>query len=173
MISIKNLNKEELAETSMVEIAYAVMKENKNPFTYHDLLKQVADIKGMTEEEVNRRISSLYTDLNIDGRFICVGENTWGLRSWYPVEKMEEDFTVVPKTRKKAKAKAADEFEDEEEFEDYEDEFEDLEDELDEISGEEDQEEFEEDLDGFDDSEEDTEEDDLEDEEEFEEEDDL
>ncbi|UOE93977.1 DNA-directed RNA polymerase subunit delta [Alkalihalobacillus sp. LMS39] len=173
MISIKDLNQEELAETSMVEIAYAVMKEHKSPFIYHDLLKQVAEIKSMSEEEVNRRISSLYTDLNIDGRFICVGENTWGLRSWYPVEKMEEDFTVVPKTRKKAKAKAADEFEEEEEFEDYEDEFEDLEDELDEITDEENQEEFEEDLDGFDDNEEESEDEDIEDEEEFEDEDDL
>ncbi|WP_078556186.1 DNA-directed RNA polymerase subunit delta [Bacillus alkalicellulosilyticus] len=147
-MSIKAYGHEELKEMSMIEIAYEVMKEEKNPFTYNDLLKRVADLKGMSNEDVTNRIGALYTDLNIDGRFLCVGANTWGLRSWYPVEKVEEDFTVAPTKPARKKAKAADE--DIEEYEEYEDEFEELEDELDEISAEDDSDEFEsEDLDGF------------------------
>lgn len=31
-------------------------------------------------------IAQLYTEINIDGRFICVGKSLWGLKRWYPTE---------------------------------------------------------------------------------------
>lgn len=148
----------------MIEIAYDILKAEKSTLSYNDLLNRVVELKGMTEQERERRISYLYTNLNVDGRFVCLGDNMWGLRTWYLIEKLEEDIITAKPARKKGKATLDDE-EDvfEEDFEEYEeDEFEDLEDELDELSDEEDQDEFEdEDLDGF------NEEEDSEEEEEF------
>ncbi|MDE5414668.1 DNA-directed RNA polymerase subunit delta [Alkalihalobacterium chitinilyticum] len=154
-MSISAYSREELEELSMVEVAYHVLKENKQQtFNYFDLLNRVVELKGMSEEEKKKRISYLYTDLNVDGRFMCIGNNEWGLKAWYPIEKIEEDI-ITAKPRKKAKATEEDDFEVDEEFEDFEDEFEEIEDELDELADNEDSEDFEEeDLDGFSDDEE-------------------
>lgn len=127
----------------MIEITYELMKTEKQTFLFKDLIKRVAKLKGMNESEVKERISYLYTDLNIDGRFIALGENRWGLRTWYPYDESDEEITQTVR-RKKAK-KAADDkaaldlnagFDDIDE--DLEDEFEDLEDELDELVSDED-----------------------------------
>ncbi|GAF64350.1 putative RNA polymerase [Bacillus sp. TS-2] len=167
-MKLADMKKEELSEFAMVEIAFLLMKEKNKPFEYYQLMDQVAELKGMTNEEVKTRISFLYTDLNIDGRFLALGDNNWGLRSWYPLEQVEEEITSsVAKPKKKSKAL----LEDDELLDEYEeDEFEDLEDELDELNQEEDEDEDEEE-DLFDDSEEELEEfDDNDEEEDFEDE---
>ncbi|WNF37260.1 DNA-directed RNA polymerase subunit delta [Bacillaceae bacterium IKA-2] len=142
-LALSKYKKEELKEMPMIEITYELMKTEKQTFLFKDLIKRVAKLKGMNESEVTDRISYLYTDLNIDGRFISLGENRWGLRTWYPYDESDEEITQTVR-RKKAK-KAADDkaaldlnagFDDIDE--DLEDEFEDLEDELDELVSEED-----------------------------------
>ncbi|WP_066155000.1 DNA-directed RNA polymerase subunit delta [Halalkalibacter krulwichiae] len=135
-MSLQAMDREELLEMSMVEIAFEIMKESKQPFDYYELAKQVAAMKEMSQQELDERIANLYTDMNIDGRFHSLGDNRWGLKSWYPLEQAEEEITTPVKPRKKAKAKAdlddIDTLDDD--FEDFEDEYEDLEDELDEIA---------------------------------------
>lgn len=122
----------------MVDIAFELLSEHKNsPQDYHSILKQIAEIKGMTEEEMNDRIAHLYTELTIDGRFINLGDNQWGLREWYTFDQTEEEFSKAARARKKKDAEDEeldDDLIEEEEFDDFED----LEDELDELANEED-----------------------------------
>ncbi|UTR16286.1 DNA-directed RNA polymerase subunit delta [Salipaludibacillus sp. LMS25] len=136
MMSIKDYSNEQLHEISMLEIAYELLSEEKKPIDYHALLKQVGDVKDMTEEQLNKRISHLYTEMSIDGRFVNIGDSRWGLRSWYPFDQTEEELSQTATKERKRKAK-----EDEEDYlddtEDF-DHFEDLEDELDELANEED-----------------------------------
>ena len=138
-MNLQAMSKDELQELSMVEIAYSIMKEEHNPYDYYDLLKKVAEVKEMSEEEVNLRIANLYTEMNIDGRFHSLGDNRWGLKSWYPLEQAEEEITTPIPKRKKAKASADDVDVLDEDFDDYDDEYEDLEDELDVISKDDDE----------------------------------
>ncbi len=142
-MTLNEYTPQEIEEMSMVEIAFELMKTEKQPFAFADLVKRVAEIKGLSESSVLDQISYLYTDLNIDGRFICLGENRWGLRAWYPYEQSEEE--VTPTVRRK-KAKVTDDDLDidlDEDFDDLEeeldDEFEDLEDELDDFINDEDE----------------------------------
>ncbi len=81
---------EDLREIPMVEIAHEVLRSANETFYYRDLMRKVAELRGMTEEEIKDSIARLYTDINVDGRFVCVGENVWGLRRWYPVERAME-----------------------------------------------------------------------------------
>jgi DNA-directed RNA polymerase subunit delta len=124
-----NLLAEKIAETSMVDLAYQILKEKGEPLLYLDLLKEIAKLKGFSEEEIEKYIAQLYTDINIDGRFICDGRNLWGLRAWYPTEQATDSAIA---------ANVKDDYDDEydedlyaEEDEDFERDLDDL-DELDE-----------------------------------------
>ncbi|MBJ8192614.1 DNA-directed RNA polymerase subunit delta, partial [Bacillus cereus] len=52
-----------------------------------------------SDEEINDVIAQLYTEINIDGRFACVGTNLWGLKRWYPVDKSEDALTGAKRPR--------------------------------------------------------------------------
>lgn len=137
-MSIKDYTVAELKEISMLDIAYEILLDLKEPVDYYTLLKQVADAKGLTEEKTTQRIAHLYTEMSVDGRFVNAGDNRWGLRSWFPFDQTEEELSQENKTRKKKRAEEEKEEGFDEDEEDF-DEFEDLEDELDELANEEDE----------------------------------
>ncbi|UTR12235.1 DNA-directed RNA polymerase subunit delta [Evansella sp. LMS18] len=136
-MSIKQFSEAELKEMAMLEVAYELLRESNSPVDYYTLLKQVADAKGLSEEKTKERIAHLYTEMSIDGRFVNVGDNRWGLRAWYPFDQTEEELSLETKARKKKRKDEEDDdfFDAEDDF----DEFEDLEDELDELANEEDE----------------------------------
>ena len=84
------IDKERAKEMPMVDLAFEVLKAANTPFYYRDLMQEIAKIKGLSEEEMMQVIAQLYTEINIDGRFACVGGNLWGLKRWYPVDKSDE-----------------------------------------------------------------------------------
>ncbi|MGF7034456.1 DNA-directed RNA polymerase subunit delta [Paenibacillus mucilaginosus] len=81
---------EQAKEMPMVDLAFELLKAANTPFYYRDLMNEIAKIKGLSDEQVMNVIAQLYTEINIDGRFACVGTNLWGLKRWYPVEKSED-----------------------------------------------------------------------------------
>ncbi|AZS13138.1 DNA-directed RNA polymerase subunit delta [Paenibacillus lutimineralis] len=84
------IDSEKAQEIPMVDLAFMVLKAANTPYYYRDLMNEVAKIRGMSEEEISDVIAQLYTEINIDGRFACVGTNLWGLKRWYPLEKSED-----------------------------------------------------------------------------------
>ncbi|MCM3540343.1 DNA-directed RNA polymerase subunit delta [Priestia endophytica] len=123
-MGLNQYTQEELRETAMIELAFEIMSDSKEPkaFSFHDLVEEIQKKVGLSEAEVRQRIAQFYTDLNIDGRFVTLGDNHWGLRSWYPVDQSEEDLVATVKTKKrKAKRYAKDDLD---EFEDAEDDYE-------------------------------------------------
>ncbi|WP_080843812.1 DNA-directed RNA polymerase subunit delta [Cytobacillus gottheilii] len=115
-MALKGFTKENLQEMSLIEIAYEILKEKKEPAAFNDIMKEVKGLLGLTDEQVRTKISQFYTDMNIDGRFIGLGDNRWGLRTWYPVDQYEEEVVTVIKPKKKKAKKTAD---DDLELEDY------------------------------------------------------
>nr|WP_202895019.1 DNA-directed RNA polymerase subunit delta [Paenibacillus sp. 23TSA30-6] len=83
----------------MVDLAFMVLKAANTPYYYRDLMNEVAKLRGMSDEEINDVIAQLYTEINIDGRFACVGTNLWGLKRWYPVDKSEDTLTGAKRPR--------------------------------------------------------------------------
>lgn len=83
----------------MVDLAFMVLKAANTPYYYRDLMNEVAKLRGLSEEEINDVIAQLYTEINIDGRFACVGTNLWGLKRWYPVDKSEDALTGAKRPR--------------------------------------------------------------------------
>jgi DNA-directed RNA polymerase subunit delta len=84
---VLKLDSEKIREIPMVDLAFEVLKAANTPFYYRDLMKEIAKLRGFSEDQINDVIAQLYTEINIDGRFACVGSNVWGLKRWYPVER--------------------------------------------------------------------------------------
>ncbi len=93
------ISPEQAKEMPMVDLAFVILKAANTPFYYRDLMQEIAKIKGISDDEVMQIIAQLYTEINIDGRFACVGTNLWGLKRWYPLEKAEDPVGNVKRPR--------------------------------------------------------------------------
>ena len=98
-------SKEELSEMSLIEIAYEIMLDKKKAIPFSEIIEELKKLLGHSDEEIKSKIAQFYTDLNIDGRFLSLGENQWGLRIWYPVDQVVEEIVNPVKAKKKKKAK--------------------------------------------------------------------
>ncbi|MCC9088221.1 DNA-directed RNA polymerase subunit delta [Bacillus pumilus] len=176
-MSLKEYSQEQLKQMSLVELAYEIFRDSKTPITFSELIDEMIRLQGIQKSDLDDQLAQFYTDLNIDGRFISLGDQRWGLRSWYPVDQIEEEVQPAVKTKaKKKKTKAAvveedfDEIEEEEEIEELEEDLDLVEDDddldLDEEEVDEDLEDFDEDDDEDDDGLTEIDEDDLDEEEE-------
>ena len=130
-MSLKQYSKEQLLEMSLIEIAYDLLVEKNEPILFKDLMSEIASLQNLSKAEVQKKIAQFYTDLNFDGRFTSLGENRWGLKTWYSVDQIEEEVVHVVKPKKKKKAKKAAVVVDD--FDDIEDEDLDFEDDLDDL----------------------------------------
>jgi DNA-directed RNA polymerase subunit delta len=93
------ISDEKAKEMPMVDLAFELLKAVNTPFYYRDLMSEIAKIKGLSEQDVMQVIAQLYTEINIDGRFACVGTNLWGLKRWYPVEKTDDAVSNAKRPR--------------------------------------------------------------------------
>ncbi|PMD68119.1 DNA-directed RNA polymerase subunit delta [Companilactobacillus nuruki] len=85
----KDQNKDEL---SLIEVAYEILNENKKEvMNFSDIINEIQDYLGKSDEEIKRALPQFYTDLNNDGSFLSLGENVWGLRKWYPYDSVDEE----------------------------------------------------------------------------------
>lgn len=105
-LKFREMTKEQLKEESFIDLGYAVLEEKHESLTLQELLNEIQALNGFTNAQMKERMLQYYTDMNIDGRFLAISENRWGLREWYPVEQIEEETAPTVKVRKK-KAKAA------------------------------------------------------------------
>jgi len=93
------LDPERIKEMPMVDLAFEVLKSANTPYYYRDLIMEIAKIRGLSADEINGVIAQVYTEINIDGRFACVGSNMWGLKRWYPVERSEDPISNAKRPR--------------------------------------------------------------------------
>ncbi|CAM3765219.1 DNA-directed RNA polymerase subunit delta [Alicyclobacillus pomorum] len=113
---------EEIREMPLVELACEILKVKKEPYYFRDLMAEIQQLRGMSDDEVKDVIARLYTEINIDGRFVCIGQNVWGLKRWYPVDKVADR---APSSKKFVRA-SGDAFSDDDEdlLDDYDEELE-------------------------------------------------
>ena len=103
---LDGINKNEL---SMVEVAHAILEAKNEVLDFNQLLVEIQEYMELSDEALESRMTRFYTDLNIDGSFISLGDNRWGLRDWYPIDSIDEEIATsmedeeVKKPRKKRK----------------------------------------------------------------------
>lgn len=133
MVKLAELSKEKIKEMSLIDLCYAYMvEEGIEKLNIYDFLDYIKPLRSENDEEFSTHAAYFYTDLNLDGRFVCVEDGSWKLRDSLLVEDIKN--FVEPSVHK---------FEiDDEDIEDLVDEEqEDIHDEVDELIDDEDMEE--------------------------------
>ena len=101
---------------SLLDYAFDCISQSKEPVNFKDLWAYVVKESGMDEELAARKISSFYTNLLLDGRFVTLGENNWDLRTRHSFDKVHIDMKDVYATVDEEEASNDDEDEDEKEY---------------------------------------------------------
>ena len=117
ILDIRDMTRDQLAEESMIDIAYAVLAEKGEHLTLRQLMDEVRKLNGVTVKGMAEKLHRVNTDINIDGRFLSIDDIRWGLREWYPVDQLEVESAPVVRTRRKRRKSDddLDDLEDEEE----------------------------------------------------------
>lgn len=80
---------------SLLDHAYDFISHSKEQVAFKDLWAYVSKEAGLDEETALKRVSSFYTNLMLDGRFVTLGENCWDLRSRHTFDKVHIDMKDV------------------------------------------------------------------------------
>ena len=96
-MNFRELTKDQLAEESLIELANSILVEQGQPITFQEIISVIKDLGARTENQIKAEIVQFYTDMNVDGRFIVLGENRWGLREWYAIDQVEEETAPTVK----------------------------------------------------------------------------
>lgn len=70
-----------MQEKSLLEYAYDVMLASKEPMSFKDLFDKALELSGieLSQSEIRTKMSKLYTQLSLDGRFAILTDNLWDL----------------------------------------------------------------------------------------------
>lgn len=117
---MENKKKQPLSET---DVAYQILREQKSPMHYKELIAAVLDRMGVVPENRGLKMAQIHTEINLDSRFSFLGKGMWGLHIWSSMTAKMDD-TLDPKERN-YQPKLSDYIWDEEEDEDDEEEEED------------------------------------------------
>ncbi|HEM3671100.1 TPA: DNA-directed RNA polymerase subunit delta [Streptococcus suis] len=100
---------QEKSELSMIEVARAILEERGrgDEIYFNDLVNEIQNYLEKPNSEIRAALPIFYSDLNVDGSFIPLGDNKWGLRSWYAIDEIDEEVITLeedddaPKRKKK------------------------------------------------------------------------
>ncbi|WP_338028472.1 DNA-directed RNA polymerase subunit delta [Fructilactobacillus hinvesii] len=109
-MELKKLDETNKNELSMIEVAHAILADQGKTMQFPDLVNAIQAYTGFSDQEIKDKLVQFYTDLNVDGSFISLGNNVWGLRTWYPYESVDEatasEGDDQPKSKKRHKINA-------------------------------------------------------------------
>lgn len=80
---------------SLLDHAYDFVSKSKQPVTFQEIWEYVTKQAGLDEETAAKRVSSFYTNILLDGRFVNLGDNTWDLRVRQTFDKVHIDMRDV------------------------------------------------------------------------------
>lgn len=101
---------QEKDELSMIEVARAILETRGrgDEMYFSDLVNEIQNYLEKSDATIREALPFFYSDLNTDGSFIPLGENKWGLRSWYAIDEIDEEIISLededddaPKRKKK------------------------------------------------------------------------
>ena len=80
---------------SLLDYAYDYVSSKSEQSKLQDIWAYCVKEAGLSEEEASQKVSRVYTNLMLDGRFVTLGENEWDLRVRHKFEKVHIDMSEV------------------------------------------------------------------------------
>ncbi len=80
---------------NMIETAYEIVKNAKEPLTFQQLWKKIVEEMGMSQSDSENKISKFYTQLSFDNRFVMLDENHWDLKERHSFEEAHIDMNEI------------------------------------------------------------------------------
>ena len=80
---------------SLLDHAYDYLCSKPQSVSFAEMWDYIKDAAGLTEEQAADKVSHLYTNLMLDGRFVTLGENQWDLRVRHTFDKVHIDMKDV------------------------------------------------------------------------------
>ena len=90
-MNIKKMSKEELELLSYNDLAYQILKYDKNSKSTVELFKEIQKLLDLSEEEYLDKIGDFYTILTTDKRFHPISKGFWDLKERNIVKVVIED----------------------------------------------------------------------------------
>lgn len=83
-----------MSNKSLLDYAYEVLLNSKDPISFRELFEKAVALSGQefSPEELRHKMSSVYTQLSLDGRFIILTDNNWDLRSRHVYSQVHIDM---------------------------------------------------------------------------------
>ena len=88
---------QEKSELSMIEVARAILETRgrDKEMYFNDLVNEIQNYLEKSDADIRSALPFFYSDLNTDGSFIPLGDNKWGLRSWYAIDEIDEEVITL------------------------------------------------------------------------------
>ncbi|MDR1782115.1 MAG: DNA-directed RNA polymerase subunit delta [Bacilli bacterium] len=80
---------------SKTDVAYHLLKERAEGLNFYEIWDFIKNDLSLSDDEADDLISSFYTDLSLDSRFITLGENVWDLRENNSFDKVHIDMNDI------------------------------------------------------------------------------
>ncbi len=70
-------------DLSVVEMAYQILKDRREPMKYKELVEEVLNQKGLKPgQSLPKLMAKAHTEISLDNRFLNRGSGLCGLREW-------------------------------------------------------------------------------------------
>lgn len=96
---LNKTDQEKWQEVALVDLSYVVLNDNGKAMNYREIFNQAAQMKGLADNDLMELLPQVYTEMNLDGRFICISQGNWGLRKWYSTESIEESVESLARAK--------------------------------------------------------------------------
>lgn len=80
---------------AMIDVAFDVISDKNKALTFIELWKEICQTIGFSKEQEEDNIAQFYSDLSLDDRFTCVGENKWDLRERHTYQEVVVDTSEI------------------------------------------------------------------------------
>lgn len=90
-MNINKMKKEELELLSFTDIAYEILKGEKQAKSTVEIFRRVSELLELSEDEFALKIADFYTSLTTDKRFLAVEDGNWDLKERHSTKVVIDD----------------------------------------------------------------------------------
>lgn len=90
-MNIFKMSKEDLELLSFTDIAYEILKKEKNPKSTVEIFRTISELLGLSEDEFAAKIGDFYTTLTTDKRFYALTDGSWDLKDRHSAKIVIDD----------------------------------------------------------------------------------